>query len=701
MQIQKKFFKRIFILGSISCIISVAIFLSGILKLFEFKVYDLLSIYINPPNISDRICLIYVDQNSITELNKQGITWPWPRQIYAPVIEYLSEADAVFLDILFTENSSYGVEDDKILGDAIGKAKNVYLPLVLSKEGKNFISQEEKNLKKIPLKVSIPKKFQYNSIVFPVDEIRENAKGFGSVSILPDEDGVYRRIPLFFQVREYTIPNFVMSYFVDKNAVQFKNNKLFINNAEISLKDGSMLLKYSTNNQPFKVFPFIEIFDTSVKASRNQETHIKKNFFKDKVVFIGLTAAGLFDLKPTPVSSTTPGLFIHATAFENLMNKNSITNASTVFILMFILFISYLIPYIVLKQHSLKINIFAFVILFLIIVLSGVFLFRMSIYLQLTPIIVSLVITSLISSLYSYAVEGRERSFIKRTFSQYMDSRIVDYLLKNPEYIKPGGQKKIVTVFFADIAGFTTISEALSPEKTAFMLHRVLDCLSKVVIGHYGIVDKYIGDCIMAFWGAPVHTPEDETNACNAAIECIEKLKEINKELIANGIQGIKIRIGIHTGDAIVGNIGSERLFNYTVIGDTVNIASRLESVNKYFKTSIIVSEETISKTGDSFIARQLGLITVKGKTKPIRIFELIGKKNAISDKQEVLLQKYNEGFKLYNEKKWSEARELFSSILKEFPEDGPSEFYMKKCEDFISGLELTKDWYIVKMEEK
>jgi Adenylate cyclase, family 3 (some proteins contain HAMP domain) len=233
------------------------------------------------------------------------------------------------------------------------------------------------------------------------------------------------------------------------------------------------------------------------------------------------------------------------------------------------------------------------------------------------------------------------------------------------------------------------------------MLHRVLDCLSKVVIKHYGIVDKYIGDCIMAFWGAPVHTPEDETNACKTAIECIKKLEEINKELIANGIQGIKIRIGIHTGDAIVGNIGSERLFNYTVIGDTVNIASRLESVNKYFKTSIIVSEDTISKTGDNFIARQLGLITVKGKTKPIRIFELIGKKNTISDKQEILLQKYNEGFRLYSEKKWSEARELFSSILKEFPEDGPSKFYMKKCEDFISGLELTKDWYIVKMEEK
>ncbi len=701
MQLQKKFLKRIFILGSTSFIVSVIIFLSGILKLFEFKVYDLLSIYINPPNISDRVCLIYVDQNSITELSKQGITWPWPRQIYAPVIEYLSEADAIFLDILFTENSSYGVEDDKILGDAIKKTKNVYLPLVLSKEEKIFINSEEKYLKNIPLKISIPPRFQYNSIGFPVDEVRENAKGLGSVSILPDEDGVYRRIPLFFKVREYTIPNFIMSYFVNKNAVKFKNDKLFINNAQIALKDGSVLLKYSTHKQPFTVLPFIEIFDASVKASKNQDTHIKKNFFKDKVVFIGLTAAGLFDLKPMPVSSTTPGLFIHATAFENIMNKNSITTAPAVYIFIFILFISYLIPYIVLKQHSLKINILAFIILLLTIVLLGIFLFRISIYLQLTPMFVSLVFTSITSSLYSYAVEGRERSFIKRTFTQYMDSRIVDYLLKNPEYIKPGGQKKTVTVFFADIADFTTISESLSPEKTAFMLHQVLDCLSKVIIEHYGIVDKYIGDCIMAFWGAPVQTPEDETNACNTAIKCIEKLKEINKELTAKGIQGIKIRIGIHTGDAIVGNIGSDRLFNYTVVGDTVNIASRLESVNKYFKTSIIVSEDTMSKISDNFIARELGLITVKGKTKPIRIFELIGKKNTISDKQEILLQKYNSGFKLYNEKKWFEARDVFSSILKDFPEDEPSKFYMKKCEDFISGSGLTKDWHIIKMEEK
>ncbi len=145
------------------------------------------------------------------------------------------------------------------------------------------------------------------------------------------------------------------------------------------------------------------------------------------------------------------------------------------------------------------------------------------------------------------------------------------------------GRKKTATVFFADIAGFTSISEKLSPEDTAMMLHRVLNSLTSVVIKYGGVVDKYIGDCIMAFWGVPLKTDSDEINACRAALECIHSIEELNKEFLKEGMPPVKIRIGIHTGDVIAGNIGSDRLFNYTVIGDTVNIASRLESVNKFF----------------------------------------------------------------------------------------------------------------------
>lgn len=695
---RKKLFKNLLILSSISYILPVLFFLSGSLKNFEFKVYDLLSKHLSPSDKSDNICLIYIDQFSIEELNKQGITWPWPRQIYAPVIEYLSEADAVFIDILFTENSSYGIEDDKIFAESLKKSKNVYLPFALSKEKGKI---DEKYIKKIAYPAVIDTKLQYDSLISPIDELKNSAQGLGNVSILPDEDGIYRRIPLFFKVEDFTVPNFVMSYFIKKNMIHVKNNVILIDNTIIPLDEENLLLKFSKDKYPFHLFSFAELLDASIKNSKKQSSNIKKNFFRGKTVFIGLTAPGLFDLKPTPMSSKTPGVFIHATTFENLINKNFIKVAPKSIIFSIMLILAIFIPHAFLKQHSLKINMLIFIFSGLFLICIEVVLFKLSIYMQFLPSFVCLIFSSIISLLYSYAVEGKERSFIKRTFTQYMDKRIVDYLLTHPEFITPGGQKTTVTVFFADIAGFTTIAEKLSPENTALMLHKVLNSLTEVVITHSGIVDKYIGDCIMAFWGAPLKTESDEINACKAAIKCIESLEKINKEFSEKGMPSIKIRIGIHTGDAIVGNIGSDRLFNYTVIGDTVNIASRLESLNKFFNTSIIISKETYCKLTDSFVARELGVITVKGKTKPLTIFEILGQKDNINFEKISLVEKYNEGYSLYKEQKWNDAKEIFKSILNDFPEDGPSKFYLRKIEEFLSGKQLTEDWIIVKMEEK
>ncbi|WP_353683248.1 CHASE2 domain-containing protein [Thermodesulfovibrio sp. 3907-1M] len=692
----KSLLKNMVILSILSFLISSFIFLLDILKPFEFKVYDLLSNYLTPSKKSDSICLIYVDQLSIDELSKQKITWPWPRQIYAPVIEYLSEADAVFLDILFTENSSYGVEDDKILAQAIRKAGNVYLPVVLSKEKRNF---DEKYVKKIAYQDLIPLKNEYNSVIFPIEEFKNSAKGFGNVSILPDEDGIYRRMPLFFKVKDYVIPGFVMSYFIQKSSISVKNKEISIDNMVIPLNDGNLVLKFSSDKKPFYVFSFVELLNASV--SENQNSKIKKDFFKGKTVFIGLTAAGLFDLKPTPLSSKTPGVFIHATAFENLVNKDFIKIIPRFYIFVLIFFISLIIPYAFMKQHSMKINLTVFLCVAVFLFSVSIILFRFSLYLQLLPSFVCLLSSSIITLFYSYATEGREKSFIKKTFTQYMDKKIVNYLLEHPETIIPGGQKKTVTVFFADIAGFTSISERLSPEDTAMMLHKVLNSLTSVVIKHGGVVDKYIGDCIMAFWGAPLKTELDEINACRAALECIESLRELNKEFSEKSFPQIKIRIGIHTGDAIVGNIGSDRLFNYTVVGDTVNIASRLEGVNKFFKTNIVISEETYLKTSDIFLARQLGVITVKGRAKPIGIFEILGERRNSSPEKILLVENYNTGYLLFRQQRWDEAKEVFLSLVKDFPEDFPSRFYLNRIEEIADAQQLTKDWFIIKIEEK
>lgn len=679
-------------------IFSMAVFISGILNPFELKFYDLLTKFLGSEEKKDNIFIIYIDQNSIEALSKEGIVWPWPRQVYAPVIEYLSEAEAIFLDIIFSEHSSYGVDDDRILSEAIKKAGNVYLPIVLSnREGE----LNEEDIKKISLSIKGLSKNEYKSIIFPISDFKNVCKGMGNVTILPDEDGVYRRLPLFSNVKEFTVPNFVMSYFLNGVNLQIESDCIKIQGEKIPLNESSLLLKYPKRKNFFPTLSFLEILEASIKKQNNLISKIKKDNFRGKIVFIGFSAAGLFDLKPTPISSSTPGVFIHATAFENLVNKNFIRKVPSYVVLAIIFLISFLMPYLLLRQTSIKINLFVFLIMVLLLLTAVIIFFKFSIYMEFLPSFSAIIFSSLITLFYSYAIVGRERRFIARTFSQYMDKKIVDYLIANPKAIAPGGTKKRVTVFFADIEGFTNISERLSAENTAILLHRVFNVLTEVVINHSGVIDKYIGDSLMAFWGAPLESEFDELNACNAALQSIKRLEELNLYFSEKGLPNIRIRIGIHTGEAIAGNIGSDRLYNYTVIGDTVNTASRLESANKFFKSNIIVSEETYLKISKVFIARPLGIVRVKGRFQPIKIFEILGKATEESRERILFAEKFNYAYSLFREKKWKESREIFENLLKDYPEDFPTKIYLNLIEKYSMVNELTEDWFIVKIESK
>lgn len=675
--------------------------MSNVLGLFELKAYDLFSRHLNPVSSSGDIVIVEVDQQSIDALSEQGITWPWPRQIYFPIIEYLSEADAVFMDILFTEPSSYGQEDDSILADAFKKASNVYLPVFLSQKQKAMSAQDEEFMKNISIKGEISPVLSFNSAITPIDAFKSSIMGSGNVTISPDEDGVYRRVPIVFQLKEYSIPNFVLSHLVQKAMVKIIQNSVYVKDAKIPLTNGKLLLRYYAEDNPFRVFSASQIIKSYLDSNASTTPSVNKDFFRGKVVFIGLTAAGLYDLKPTSISSISTGVHIHATTLENIVNENFIRSVSGIFVIVFMLLICFLVSYSVLRSHSLLVNLSLFIVSLFVIIMILAALFKASLYMSIISPISSLVISFLISVAYSYATEGRQRLFLKATFSQYMDKKIADYILENPSLIKPGGKVRRVTVFFADLAGFTSFAEIISPGKVATVLHKVLNSLTEVLIRNQGVIDKYIGDSVMSFWGAPFDTDKDEINACHSAIECLESLREINSDLRAEGLPELKIRIGIHSGPAIAGNIGSDRLFHYTVIGDTVNLASRLESVNKFFKTSIIISEDTLKKTGNSFFARELGSIAVKGKVQPAKVFELIGEEQNIEPAKKDLIALFNRALAFYKERKWHEAAQVFIEILREYPNDGPSEFYRDRCEYIISNSHLTLDWDVIKFTEK
>jgi len=246
--------------------------------------------------------------------------------------------------------------------------------------------------------------------------------------------------------------------------------------------------------------------------------------------------------------------------------------------------------------------------------------------------------------------------------------------------------KKHVTIFFADMSGFTTLAEKSSPEEISQILIDVLNLFTDEIIENKGVIDKYIGDCVMAFWGAPIDSDNDEINACKAAVASMKSLAEKNKEFEKKGLPHISFRVGIHSGEAIVGNLGSDRVFDYTVVGDSVNLASRMESLNKHFGTGILISEDTLKKTGEMFITREIGPIEVKGKTVSTGVYELIDNKENADEKTIELVELYNKGLSSFNSKKFQDATGLFTKIINEFPHDGPSEFYLRRCRDLSSN---------------
>ncbi len=678
--------------------------------MFEFKAYDLFSRYLNPIRSSDNIIIVQIDQRSVDALSREGITWPWPRQIYAPIVEYMSQADVVFMDVLFSEPSSYGQEDDAIFAEAARKVSNVYLPTFLTRQEKNMTPNDEEFIKHIAISdQKLSSVLPFKSAVTPIDILKNSIKGSGNVTISPDEDGVYRKVPLSFKVKEYTIPHFILGYLIEKGIVKIMQDRIYVVGVQnfkpllskIALMDGRLLLRYYRERNAFKVFSAVDILSSYRDISASKSPTIQKDFFKGKVVFLGLTAAGLYDLKPTSISSISTGSLINATTFDNIVNRNFIRPVNRIFVIVLMLLICLLVSYSVLRTYSLLINLSVFSISLVIILAMLAALFKEAVYMNIIPPVTSLVMSFIISVSYSYAVEGKERLFLSRTFSQYMDTKVADFLLRNPALIKPGGLERRVTVFFADIAGFTSISEKSSPDKIAAILHRVLNSLTEVIIGHNGVIDKYIGDCVMAFWGAPLDTDRAEINACHSAIKCMKALDEINKGFRAEDLSEIAIRIGIHSGNAIAGNLGSNRLFHYTVIGDTVNLASRLESVNKFFRTGIIISEDTYQKTDSLFFTRELGSIEVKGKSVPIKIFELIGEKEEIQTDKQRMVMLFEQGMAYYREKRWCEAIEIFSKILEDYPQDEPSVLYKRLCEGLMSSSHLTEDWNVIKMTEK
>jgi len=669
--------------------------LTPLFSTFELKAYDLLSRLLNPDKGHPEIVIVQVDQASLDSLAADGVTWPWPRQVYAPLFERLVQADAVFVDIIFSEASSYGNEDDTILAAALAQAGNVFLPVFATANSRTIDDAGQQFLDRLAVKAVNPPSRSLPFAITPIAPLAAAAHSGGNVMIKPDRDGVYRRLPLLFQAAGRTLPHLVLDHLLERNLITTGQGGLQRGGSLLPLDNGALLVRFPRGGQPYTTVPAVDLISDAGK------TRYPVEYFRGKKVFLGLTAAGLYDLKPTAVSAVSSGVSVHAATLDALLHGGYLQRAPTVAVVLFMAFITAVVCWFVLTHTSMLSNLILMLGLSLVSAGLPALLFSQGWYLALIPPLAALTTSFAAASIYSYATEGRERRFVRRAFSQYMDETVVAHLLKNPELIKPGGQRRRVTVFFTDIAGFTTIAEKFPPEETALMLHTVLNAVSEEVIRHHGVIDKYIGDCVMAFWGAPLESPTAGSDACRAALASLDALEQVNQGFVARGLGAISMRVGMHSGDAIVGNLGSDRLFDYTVVGDTVNLASRLESANKYFSTRIMISEDTLQDAGDGFVVRELGLIAVKGKVRPVRIYELLAERSRAPEELLQWVGDYGRAMELFHGRHWQEAAELFRSLLDRHLQDGPATYYLEWCGECLKNSPLTDDWNVIHMKDK
>ncbi len=284
-----------------------------------------------------------------------------------------------------------------------------------------------------------------------------------------------------------------------------------------------------------------------------------------------------------------------------------------------------------------------------------------------------------------YLTERRQKAMIKNTFSRYVPGKVVSELLKNPDLLKLGGEERVMSVIFSDVAGFTTISEKLSPTGLVMLLNEYLTAMTDIVMQHDGIIDKYEGDAIMAEFGAPLPDDEHALKACLTAIDMQIKLAEMRVQFKAMGKPELSARVGINSGNMVIGNMGSQAIFDYTVMGDNVNLASRLEGANKAYNTNIMCSEATRKFIEHALITRELDILRVKGKTEGIKVHEVICRKSdGLSDSMRQVLDIYNQGLTAYKEHRWQDGITFFTEALKIEPNDGPSGVYLERCNEYI-----------------
>jgi adenylate cyclase len=666
--------------------------LTGLLTKYILTTLDHLYRATPLPPASGQVVVVTLGQPDLDFFQKQGVSWPWPRQLYAPIIEFCQRggARAVIFDVLYTEGSVYGAEDDQRLSQAMEASGRVVLPFFLTRQAKGVEPQTQEVLRRASLliKGAPPAGLTiYQGMTTPIPPLLKAAAALGNVECGPDPDGIYRRLPLVSMCQGRFLPLLSFGAFCNVQAPgewRFQSGDLVRGDYRVPLdREGRVLLKFRGPGARFKRLSAANIIQSEERLKHGMAPFYRPEDLAGKWVLVGFTAPGLMDLKPTPLAPVYPGAELHATLLDNLLKGDFLRTAPSWFVWLWALVLAGIVTLVVLFSARLWTTLAALALLLAVNVGGSLLAFRASWWADPVAPGVALGLAFALATAYSYATEGRQKLAIRRMFSHYMSEKVIAHLMEHPELLNLGGERRHVTLFFSDLAGFTSISERLSAEEVVGLLNDYLSRMTDIILDEEGTVDKFEGDAIMAFWGAPLPQEDQALRACRAALRQQAALAELNQRFQDLGLPPLSMRIGLHTGEAVVGNLGSEKRFDYTAIGDTVNLASRLEGLNKFYGTYILASETTMAECGDGIRFREVDRVAVKGKETAVAVYQPLGLTDGLASEETALSKEFAEALEFYRQEKFPEAAARFQDILAKHAGDRPSQVFLERCQDF------------------
>ena len=515
-----------------------------------------------------------------------------------------------------------------------------------------------------------------------LESLSAAAASSGYFSVTSDPDGVVRWMPLVIRSGDELFPPLSILcawHQLGRPPLAVKAGVHGVDGIQMGDRfiptdeHGRLLVNYLG---PPKTFPHISA--TDILAGRYE-----KDAFKGRIVLVGATAIGTHDLRSTPLNPVFPGVEIHATVLDNILTGAFLAKPewSRMYDLLAIVALGAAIGLVLPRLHAISGLLFAVALFALYIFMARWLFVHKNIWLGVVYPLLALTVNYVALTVHSYVSEERQRRQIKQTFRQYVAPEIVEEILKNPSQLKLGGEEKVLTVLFSDLEGFTTHSERYAPHEIADILSDYYDKMTEQVFDNQGTLKEYVGDELMAIFGAPIEQRDHAARACAAALAMRDARIALGSEWAKIGRPRLHARTGINSGPMLVGNLGSSYRFAYGVLGDHVNLASRLEGLNRVYGTEILIGENTASLIDGAFVLREVDMVRVKGRHQAVRIYELIAtSRTSMPPQQGEALSLYAAGLEAYRKQLWDDASELFRQSLALRSEDGPSRTMAERC---------------------